>query len=235
MNCFESFEYSEKRIASIHTNFLPSLIHEIGFLRLQFSTAPFRQSSVLSGVNSIYFSLLERNYECAAKQKSQNARWLGSGLCHRNVLFHFNVPLSTWGFRNFKPEFLLNGKRPRLCSAPNQVEPRGGAFHSTKILVWNFGNFTCPMERYIPVAQTRRLVIVFCKNDTKERYWAVPYGVPLPPKFSYLYFRKWCLQFCLWCLRFHKWCLCFHKWCLCFCKWCLQFCLWCLRFHICCL
>ena len=30
-----------------------------------------------------------------------------------------------------------------------------GAFHSTKIPVWNFGNFTCLMERYIPVAQTR--------------------------------------------------------------------------------
>ena len=69
-----------------------------------------------------------------------------------------------------------------------------------------------------------------------------PYEVPLPPKFSYRYFRKWCLQFCLWCLRFHKWCLCFRKWCLQFClwclrfhKWCLQFCLWCLRFHKWCL
>ena len=30
-----------------------------------------------------------------------------------------------------------------------------GAFHSTKIPVWNFGNFTSSMERYIPVAQTR--------------------------------------------------------------------------------
>ena len=28
------------------------------------------------------------------------------------------------------------------------------AFHSTKISVWNFGNSTCPMERYILVAQT---------------------------------------------------------------------------------
>ena len=38
-NCFESFEYSEKRFASIHKNFLPSLafigfLHEIRFLRL---------------------------------------------------------------------------------------------------------------------------------------------------------------------------------------------------------
>ena len=33
------------------------------------------------------------------------------------------------------------------------------------------------MERYIPVAQTQRLVIVFfCKQDTKERYWAVVDG-----------------------------------------------------------
>ena len=69
-----------------------------------------------------------------------------------------------------------------------------------------------------------------------ERFGMVQqYGVPLPPKFSNHYFRKWCLQFCLWCLRFHKWCLCFHKCCLCFCKWCLQFCLWCLRFHKWCL
>ena len=30
-----------------------------------------------------------------------------------------------------------------------------GSFHSTKIPVRNFGNSTCPMERYIPVAQTR--------------------------------------------------------------------------------
>ena len=30
-----------------------------------------------------------------------------------------------------------------------------GAFHSTKIPVWNFANFTCSTERYIPVAQTR--------------------------------------------------------------------------------
>ena len=29
-----------------------------------------------------------------------------------------------------------------------------GTFHSTKIPVWNFGNFTCLMERYIPVSQT---------------------------------------------------------------------------------
>ena len=38
-NCFESFEYSEKRIASIHKNFLHALafigfLHEIGFLSL---------------------------------------------------------------------------------------------------------------------------------------------------------------------------------------------------------
>ena len=43
--------------------------------------------------------------------------------------------------RKFQP-----GKRAHLLT---------GAFHSTKIPVWNFGNFTCSMERYIPVAQTR--------------------------------------------------------------------------------
>ena len=30
-----------------------------------------------------------------------------------------------------------------------------GAVHLTKILVWNFGNSTCPIEQYIPVAQTQ--------------------------------------------------------------------------------
>ena len=32
--------------------------------------------------------------------------WVGS------VQPEFTVPLGTWNFRNFKPEFLLNGKRP---------------------------------------------------------------------------------------------------------------------------
>ena len=30
----------------------------------------------------------------------------------RSVQSEFTVPLGTWNFRNFKPEFLLNGKRP---------------------------------------------------------------------------------------------------------------------------
>ena len=44
------------------------------------------------------------------------------------------------------------------------------------------------------------------RRRLRLRVLVVEYGVPLPPKFSYRYFRKWCLQFCLWCLRFHKWC-----------------------------
>ena len=52
-------------------------------------------------------------------------------------------------------------------------------FHSTKIPVRNFGtNFTCPMERYIPVAKTRpsNRTFGYCswKQDTKQRYW--PWG-----------------------------------------------------------
>ena len=40
---------------------------------------------------------------------------------------------------------------------PNSVQVREGkgAFHSTKIAVWNLGNFMCPVERYIRVARTR--------------------------------------------------------------------------------
>ena len=40
-----------------------------------------------------------------------------------------------------------------------------GSFHSTKIPVRNFGNSTCPMEGYIPVAQTQtkapRILLLF--------------------------------------------------------------------------
>ena len=35
-----------------------------------------------------------------------------------------------------------------------------GAFHSTKISVWNFGNFTGSMERYVPTQATARFGIV---------------------------------------------------------------------------
>ena len=55
-------------------------------------------------------------------------------------------------------------------------KPRG-AFHLTKIPVWNFGNFTRPMERYISVAHTRQAkqphvwLLLSPKKDTKERYW----------------------------------------------------------------
>ena len=46
------------------------------------------------------------------------------------------------------------------------------AFHSTKIPVWNFGNFTCSRERYIPVAQNRpkppRVWLLFLKAGYKR-------------------------------------------------------------------
>ena len=40
------------------------------------------------------------------------------------------------------------------CGGMVSMKKTKGAFHSTKILVWNFGNFTCPIKQYIPVAQT---------------------------------------------------------------------------------
>ena len=46
-----------------------------------------------------------------------------------------------------------------------------GAFHCTKIPVWNLGNFTCPMERYVPNPGHRAFGYCPCKQDTKERYW----------------------------------------------------------------
>ena len=58
-----------------------------------------------------------------------------------------------------------------------------GAFHSTKIPVWNLGNFTCPVERYgtfrlqNPTQATARLVIVLVSRGQQfcqmERYLSV--------------------------------------------------------------
>ena len=42
-----------------------------------------------------------------------------------------------------------------------------GTFHSTEIPVWNFGNFTCPMERYILVAR-----VGYCSLDCKQLSFA---------------------------------------------------------------
>ena len=50
-----------------------------------------------------------RSLTSCLQEQWPNARLLGSGLCSRNVPFHW---ARTWNFRNFKPEFLLNGKRP---------------------------------------------------------------------------------------------------------------------------
>lgn len=48
-------------------------------------------------------------------------------------------------------------------------------FHSTKSLVWNFGNSTFPMERkrelYRPDPSHCAFAYCSCKGDTKERYW----------------------------------------------------------------
>ena len=101
MNCFESFEYAEKRIASIHKNFLPSLAF-IGFLHRPFST--------------VECSLGYKHYLCCEATTTKRAvASVGS------VQPECIVPLSTWSFLNFKPKFLLNGKRPWFTS-------KGGPF-----------------------------------------------------------------------------------------------------------
>ena len=43
----------------------------------------------------------------------------------------------------------------RQYSNPVNNSSTKGAFHSTEISVRKFGNSTCPIERYIPIAQTR--------------------------------------------------------------------------------
>ena len=45
--------------------------------------------------------------------------WVGS------VQPECTVPLSTWSFRNFKPEFLLNGKRPKSMHRLTQPRSQG--------------------------------------------------------------------------------------------------------------
>ena len=46
-----------------------------------------------------------------------------------------------------------------------------GAFHLTKIPVWNFGNFTCPFRLHRPDPSHRAFSYWYCKQDAKERYW----------------------------------------------------------------
>ena len=46
----------------------------------------------------------------ACKNNNETKRWLGSGLCNQNVLFHWARGISEISNRNFK--MLLNGKRP---------------------------------------------------------------------------------------------------------------------------
>ena len=74
-------------------------LHEIGFFRLKFSTSPFRQSSVLQDINSIYFPLLECNFESAWEPSHYPD--LGSALGR----FPFN---KNFGLKFWKPHE-LNG------------------------------------------------------------------------------------------------------------------------------
>ena len=76
--------------------------------------------------------------------------------------------------KNWREPSVLNLWQPG-CGGMVSMKKTKGAFHSTKILVWNFGNFTCPIKRYIPVAQTRpkpsRIGHCSRKQNTKEQYW----------------------------------------------------------------
>ena len=54
-----------------------------------------------------------RSFVSCLQEQWANMQWLGSGLCNWNV-HNCTVPLGTWNFRNFKPEFLLNGKHPEF-------------------------------------------------------------------------------------------------------------------------
>ena len=49
-----------------------------------------------------------RSFVSCLQEQWPNARWLGSVLCNRNIVFHWAHGIS----QHFKPEFLLNGKRP---------------------------------------------------------------------------------------------------------------------------
>ena len=61
---------------------------------------PFHLTKLLSPV-PLFCILLSRTItKCAVV-------WVGS------VQLDCTIPLGTWNFRNFKPEFLLNGQRPR--------------------------------------------------------------------------------------------------------------------------
>ena len=78
-NCFESFKYSEKRIASIHENFITcTCIHRFSTRKripppLVFH-CPFSTVECSVGYNQYYSSLLECNFESAAKPQYKT-RW----------------------------------------------------------------------------------------------------------------------------------------------------------------
>ena len=57
---------------------------------------------------------------CEATIPKRAVAWVGSWQPE------CTVPLSTWSFRNFKPEFLLNGKRPRFSVVGAEKRPPGG-------------------------------------------------------------------------------------------------------------
>ena len=75
---------------------------------------------------------------CEATMTKHAVAWVGSVQPERTV------PLSTWSFRNFKPEFLLNGKRPR---PPSKLVPN------------------------IPVGPTEIIRSIWCTNRNFRNFW----------------------------------------------------------------
>ena len=80
-------------------------------------------------------------------------------LIHRILQYPFgSCPSQSWmgsAQKGKKPFVLVCLFVFLFYLAKKSIAEHLGAFHSTKIPVWNFGNFKCPMKWYIPVAQTR--------------------------------------------------------------------------------
>ena len=55
------------------------------------------------------------------------------------------LPSQPWYFTCLPPPSFTRFRDKRV-SSPVSLSETPGPFHSTKILVWNFGNSTCPME-----------------------------------------------------------------------------------------
>ena len=115
-NCFQSFEYSEKRIASIHKNFLPSLA-----FRARLSTRnrippplvfhrPFSTVECSLGYKPYLFSLLERNYESLPRSHNNKKRG-GLGRVSATGMYRSIEHLK---FPKFQTGIFVEWKAPRV-------------------------------------------------------------------------------------------------------------------------